>query len=192
MEGKQMSRVLYDQTSTSLFRPDAHHRSVQAILKDQKLSSDERRAILSAWASDMYAVESSPGLRMIPGHAAPLRLSEILAALRSLDDDDPPPRGGAAQRMLAVDIDPDPTSGSAPPVARQLARLRQDASLRAAKMRAHRDNIRRYKRILATGLTDLEHRFVTRRLAEEQTAIRKLASGVSGGANTDVPLAAGY
>lgn len=103
-----------------------------------------------------------------------------------------PRAAGAAQRMLAVDIDPDPPSGSTPPVARQLARLRQDASLRAAKMRAHRDNIRRNKRILATGLTDLEHRFVTRRLAEEQSAIRKLASGVSGGANADVPLTAGY
>lgn len=187
-----MSRILYDQTSTPLFRPDAHHRSVQAVLKDHKLSSDERRAILSAWASDMYAVESSPGLRMIPGHAAPLRLSEILDALRSLDDDDPPPRGGAAQRMLAVDITADPPSGSMPLVARQLVHLRQDVSLRTAKMRAHRDNIRRYKRILATSLTDLERQFVTRRLAEEQSAIRKLASGVSGGANTDVPLAAGY
>ncbi len=91
-----MSRLLYDQTSTSLFRPDAHHRSVQAIQKDQKLSSDERLAILSAWASDMYAVESSPGLRMIPGHAAPLCLSEILDAHRSLDDDDPPPRSGGS------------------------------------------------------------------------------------------------
>ena len=32
----------------------------------------------------------------------------------------------------------------------------------------------RYKRILATGLTELERQFVTRRLAEEQSAIRKL------------------
>jgi hypothetical protein len=66
------------------FRPDAHHRSVQEVLQDRKLSSDEKRAILSAWASDMYAVESSPMLRMIPGHTMPLRLSEILSALHDL------------------------------------------------------------------------------------------------------------
>lgn len=56
-----------------------------------------------------------------------------------------------------------------------MSHLRQDASLRAMKMQAHRDNIRRYKRILATGLTELERQFVSRRLAEEQSAMRKLA-----------------
>ncbi|MGX9393831.1 hypothetical protein ACWX0K_13405 [Nitrobacteraceae bacterium UC4446_H13] len=105
----------------------------------------------------------------------PLRLSEILDALHGLDDDDPPPRGAAAKRMLVRDLGVDPINGSASLVARRLAHLRQDASLRAAKMRAHRDNIRRYKRILATGLTELERQFVTRRLAEEQSAILKLA-----------------
>jgi hypothetical protein len=190
MEGKQMSRVLYDQPSTSQFRPDAHHRSVQAVLLDRKLSPDEKRTILSAWASDMYAVESAPALRMVPGHSAPLRLSEILEALRGLDDDDPPPRGGAASRLSARDLDADPPSGSFPLVARQLARLRHDASFRAAKMRAHRDNIRRYRRILATGLTETERQFVTRRLAEERSAMRSLAQA-PGGANADLSFAAG-
>ncbi|MGN6308634.1 MAG: hypothetical protein ACTHNN_03655 [Xanthobacteraceae bacterium] len=170
-----MSRILCHQAATPLFRPDVHHPSVQAVLKDQKLSSDEKRAILSAWASDMYAIESLPALRMVPGHARPLRLSEILDALRDLDDDDPPPRGGAAKRMLVSDRGVNPIHGSAPLVARQLAHLRQDTSLRAVKIRAHRDNIQRYKRILTTGLTELERQFVTRRLAEEQSAIRELA-----------------
>ena len=52
-----MKRVVHDQVASMQFRPDAHHRSVQAVLEDPKLSSDEKRAILSAWASDMYAVE---------------------------------------------------------------------------------------------------------------------------------------
>jgi hypothetical protein len=140
----------------------------------------------------MYAVESAPSLRMIPGHAAPLRLSEILSALRSLDDDDPPPRGGAVKRASAESIitDLDDDTGAAP-VAHRLVRLRQAADLRTAKMRAHRDNVRRYKRILASGLTDLERQFVTRRLAEEQSAIRALANA-SGGANADFSFAAGY
>jgi hypothetical protein len=186
-----MSNVDLLQLKSNQFRPDTHHRTVQAVLRDPKLSSDEKRAVLSGWASDMYAVESAPSLRMIPGHAAPLRLSEILSALRSLDDDDPPPRGGAVKSASAerVRTDPDDDPGVAP-VARRLVRLRQAADLRTAKMRAHRDNIRRYKRILATGLTDLEQQFVTRRLAEEQSAIRALANA-SEDENAHFSIAAG-
>jgi hypothetical protein len=184
-----MSNVDLLQLKSNQFRPDTHHRTVQAVLRDPKLSSDEKRAVLSGWASDMYAVESAPSLRMIPGHAAPLRLSEILSALRSLDDDDPPPRGGAVSASAeSVRTDPDDDPGVAP-VARRLVRLRQLADLRTAKMRAHRDNVRRYKWILASGLTDLERQFVTRRLAEEQSAIRVLANA-SGGENADFSIAA--
>lgn len=185
-----MNRVTCYPTTSRQFRPDSHHQTVQAILQDPKLCSDEKRAILSAWASDMYAVESSPTLRMIPGHVAPLRLSEILDALSDLDSDDPPPRGGAAKRTPAQDMKTDVHAEVAPIVYR-LARLRQDAELRSAKLRAHRDNIRRYKRILATDLTDLERQFVTRRLAEERSGIRELA-GAAGGADVDYSLAAGY
>ena len=183
-----MGHVIYNQVASPPFYPDTHHRSVQAVLRDAKLSSDEKRVILSAWASDMYAVESSPTLRMIPGHAAPLRLSEIIGALRDLDDDDPPPRGGAAARMPARIASAGPDD-LAPPAYR-LARLRHDADLRTTRMRVHRDNIRRYKRILTTSLTDLERQFVNRRLSEEQSAIRALANA-RGDANARLSLAAG-
>ncbi|OPH81454.1 hypothetical protein [Nitrobacter vulgaris] len=169
-----MKRAVHDQIASIEFRPDAHHRSVQAVLKDPQLSSDEKRAILSAWASDMYAVESSPMLRMVPGHTTPLRLNEILGALRGLDDDDPPPRGGAAMRMPAGNIDADSRATIAP-VVYHLARLRREADLRAASIKAHRANIRRYKRILQTDLTEVERQFVVRRLAEERAAIQNLA-----------------
>ena len=185
-----MKRVVDDQVASIQFRPDAHHRSVQAVLKDPKLSSDEKRAILSAWASDMYAVESSPMLRMIPGHTTPLRLSEILSALRGLDDDDPPPRGGAAKPMTSGKIDADSHAAIAPVVYHR-ARLRREVDLRAASIRSHRDNIRRYKRILETDLTDLEGQFVVRRLAEERSAIRNLAQArASGGTDADLSIAA--
>ena len=49
--------------------------------------------------SDMYAVESCPALREIPGMSHTVRLADILAALRQLDgdnDDDDPPHGGDA------------------------------------------------------------------------------------------------
>jgi hypothetical protein len=155
-----MNRIVHGQVASMQFRPDAHHRSVPAVLKDPRISSDEKRAILSAWASDMYAVESSPMLRMVPGHTTPLRLSEILSALRCLDDDDPPPRGGAAKRMATGNGEADSHTAIAPAVY-HLARLRREADLRAASIKAHRDSIRRYKRILQTDLTDLERQFVS-------------------------------
>lgn len=44
---------------------------------------------------------------------------------------------------------------------------------------AHRMNIAKYERILATELTADERCFVERRLAEEQAALRQLAKGVA-------------
>ena len=37
-----------------------------------------------------------------------------------------------------------------------------------ARLRAYRNNIRRYKRLLATQLSDLERAFIAKRLEEEQ------------------------
>lgn len=87
----------------SLLQPMQHHRSLAAVLNDPDLEAYEKRAILSSWASDLHAVESCPWLREVPGCDGTLRLSDILAALRALDqDDDPPPRGGAAMRVAGV------------------------------------------------------------------------------------------
>ncbi len=165
-----MNRVDVLRTAPIQFRPDAHHASVADVLHDSKLSRDEKRAILSAWASDMYAVESAPGLRAIPGHPAPLRLDAILNALRALDDDDPPPRGGMALRMPS----PRPRINV---VARRDDDARDDVDLRTASIETHRKNIRRYRRLLQTELTDLERQFIRRRLAEEETAIARLMAG---------------
>jgi hypothetical protein len=167
------------QTASSHFHPDTHHQSVAAVMADSKLSRDEKRGILSAWASDMYAVESSPEMRMIPGHAAPIRLSAILAALRELDRDDPPPRGGLGQRMpsAAADIDARGCFSDHPrrPIAYRIDQRRDNSALRAASMWAHRNNIRRYNRLLATELTALERDFIQRRIGEEKDALRRLA-----------------
>ena len=43
-------------------------------------------------------------------------------------------------------------------------------------MRTHRNNIARYRRLLKTNLTDLERQFVERRVAEEQSALEKIAA----------------
>jgi hypothetical protein len=82
------------------FHPVSHYGSPDDVLDDAKLSTEEKRLILSSWASDMYAVESHPVLREVPGIPRKLRLDDILAALKRLDDEtDPPPRGGLAMRL---------------------------------------------------------------------------------------------
>ena len=56
----------------------------------------------------------------------------------------------------------------------------------------HRQNIRRYKFLLATPLTDLERAFINRRITEEEAEVRRLAahrSKMSAGARgNDVAL----
>ena len=44
-----------------------------------------------------------------------------------------------------------------------------------ARLRAHRNNIDRYRRLLATQLSDNERAFVERRLDEEQTSLDALS-----------------
>jgi hypothetical protein len=44
-----------------------------------------------------------------------------------------------------------------------------------ARLRAHRNNIHRYRRLLATQLTDLERAYIERRLKEEQAAMAALS-----------------
>jgi len=42
------------------------------------------------------------------------------------------------------------------------------------RLRAHQNNIRRYRRLLATHLTDLERAYIERRLNEEQASVETL------------------
>jgi len=44
-----------------------------------------------------------------------------------------------------------------------------------ARLRAHRNNIHRYRRLLKTKLSDVERRFIDRRLNEERTAMESLS-----------------
>jgi hypothetical protein len=143
------------QGSDALYHPVSHYASPRAVLDDSKLSAAEKRAILSSWASDMYAVESAPQWRKIPGLPRPMPLTEILAALRQLDEDDDPPRpGGVPMRIARWE-----QAGMArPPNTVDRARWSRDA------------NIRRYRRLLRTRLSEQERRFVQQRLDEELSA----------------------
>lgn len=43
------------------------------------------------------------------------------------------------------------------------------------RLRTHRNNVRRYRQLLQTMLTDAERQFIERRLLEEESAIESLA-----------------
>ena len=42
-----------------------------------------------------------------------------------------------------------------------------------ARIRAHRNNVHRYRSLLETRLSDIERRFIERRLSEENSALRR-------------------
>jgi hypothetical protein len=44
-----------------------------------------------------------------------------------------------------------------------------------ARLRAHRNNIHRYRRLLATQLSDLERAYIERRLQEERASMEMLS-----------------
>lgn len=69
-----------------LIHPARFFSCPQDVLRDGTLDVQEKRAILSSWASDACAVESVPALRNPPGLAAPVSFDEVMDALRQLDD----------------------------------------------------------------------------------------------------------
>jgi hypothetical protein len=57
----------------------------QEVVDDLDLTFDEKRAILSSWASDSCAVEAAPALRRPPESGRSVSIDEILDALCALD-----------------------------------------------------------------------------------------------------------
>ena len=50
-----------------------------------QLEPEVKRAILASWASDARVIENHPGLRRPLGASEPVRLADIMSAMRSLD-----------------------------------------------------------------------------------------------------------
>src|SRR5690348_10613608 len=157
------------------FHPAFHYDSPGAVLRDVKLSAAEKRVILSSWASDMYAVDSNPALREVPGMAHKLRQSDILAALRKLDEEtDPPPRGGVAMRISSCGkseqtvVEPRVLSGKRSPTPSPTIRTSH-----AGPQWTPEANERRYRKLLNTKLTDTEREFIERRLIEELRGLHR-------------------
>lgn len=55
------------------------------VVRSPSLSVDDKRAILAAWASDFYAVDSKPAFRQLPGMDEPVSIDEVQSALKELD-----------------------------------------------------------------------------------------------------------
>jgi hypothetical protein len=84
------SAIMYDEIhANSLLASTFKHPS--EVLANPFLDKLQKRCVLATWASDAFAVEGKPWLRQIPGSNEAVRIGDILAALRSLDDDDCPP-----------------------------------------------------------------------------------------------------
>jgi hypothetical protein len=136
------------------FHSVSHYTSPADVLDDAASSPAEKRVILSSWASDMYVVDSCTGLREIPGIAEPMYPKDILAALRKLDKADDRPRGDDA----VVDT----------PAQARRSYGNTRPRIAIPKWRWSRDaNVRRYRKLLDTQLTDHERRYVEQRLADE-------------------------
>jgi hypothetical protein len=139
------------------FHPVSHYDSPNDVLNDVRLSTDEKRVILSSWASDMYVVESHPTLREVPGIPHQLHLDDILAARKQLDDeDDPPPRGGLAMRLPRLNK-LDCTASEVQRIFGRHAATRRHRSMPAPRTANHlrwtrEANVRRYRKLLNTQL----------------------------------------
>jgi hypothetical protein len=55
------------------------------VVNDPDLTLNEKRAILSSWASDACALETAPYMRCALGGKKPVLFDEVMDALRTLD-----------------------------------------------------------------------------------------------------------
>jgi hypothetical protein len=92
----------FEQLGTGIFpkfclRPAVGFSHPSDVVRDPHLRPDEKRAILSSWASDASAVEDEPTQRWLWGTPGPVPFSEVRHAIAELDrreaaDRRPPPR----------------------------------------------------------------------------------------------------
>lgn len=68
-----------------LLQPTRFFRHPRDVIEDAALTTAEKRAILSSWASDACAIESTPALRQVPGSGHVVRFDEVIDALQELD-----------------------------------------------------------------------------------------------------------
>lgn len=77
-----------------LLHPTRFFRHPRDVVRDATLTTAEKRAILSSWASDACAIESTPALRQIPGSDCVVRFDDVIDALQELDEKSDGDSGG--------------------------------------------------------------------------------------------------
>jgi hypothetical protein len=86
---------LRDDDGRSVLHPAARFSHPADVLKDPTLTNGQKRTILSAWASDAWAIPSAPAWRKPPGARRAVAIDDILSALGRLDEPPSPRPGGA-------------------------------------------------------------------------------------------------
>lgn len=77
-----------DDALDRLLHPSRFYERPRDVLRDDKLSNSEKRAILSSRASDACAVDSCPALRHPPFASQAVSFDEVMDALAALDRGD--------------------------------------------------------------------------------------------------------
>lgn len=80
-----MWSAVTDPDLNALLHPASAFDHPREVVNDPDLTTEEKRAILSSWASDACSMESQPAMRLPPGAKHPVYFDEIVDALRSLD-----------------------------------------------------------------------------------------------------------
>jgi hypothetical protein len=66
-------------------RPAVGFTHPSEVVKDPHLTIEQKREILTSWASDASAVQDEPTLRWLLGTVEPVPLEDVLTALKRLD-----------------------------------------------------------------------------------------------------------
>ncbi|MBB3644495.1 hypothetical protein FHX14_000654 [Rhizobium sp. BK619] len=74
-------------SAAHLLHPATQFTHPRDVLYTEHISKDEKPAILASWASDVFAVESIPSLRLYPGTDKAVSYDDIIDALKILDKD---------------------------------------------------------------------------------------------------------
>ena len=77
----------FDDEIGRLFQPTRFFQHPRDVVRDATLTTAEKRAILSSWASDACTIESMPALRRIPGFDFVVQFDDVIDALKELDQE---------------------------------------------------------------------------------------------------------
>jgi hypothetical protein len=85
-----------------VLHPGNHFDHPRDVLATDDIGQDEKRAILASWASDIFAIESIPALRLYPGTDKAVTYDEIIEALKTLDHHDE--QSGEQDSSSSIDV----------------------------------------------------------------------------------------